>query len=153
VSTLLTNGTGTPALRRPRLCLRAVALSLLLAFLPAGACKHPPRSQSPTAPKDERSQPPAAAATASPPSPVPVIAQGPRFAVQVAAFERRPDAEALAARLSDQFGLQTLVAPVEANGQTFYRVRLLVKSKEEADSVADTFLRTENLKVWIVPFP
>jgi hypothetical protein len=44
-----------------------------------------------------------------------------------------------------------LVAPVESNGATLYRVRLLVGSKDEADKLAETFLRTENLKVWVVP--
>jgi hypothetical protein len=74
-----------------------------------------------------------------------------RFAVQVAALNDRPSAEVLASRLSDHFGLQTLVAPVESNGATLYRVRVLVESKEEANKLADTFLRTESLKVWIVP--
>jgi cell division protein FtsN len=70
--------------------------------------------------------------------------------VQVAAFGRRASAEALASRLADQFGLQTLVAPVEAHGQNLYRVRLLVGSKDQAENVANTFLRTAKLKVWIV---
>jgi hypothetical protein len=59
----------------------------------------------------------------------------------------------LAAQVSEQYGLQTLVAPVEAGGETMYRVRLLVASKDEAESVADSFLRNEKLKVWIVPLP
>jgi hypothetical protein len=56
----------------------------------------------------------------------------------------------LAYQLSEKYGLQTLVAPVEAHGGTLYRVRLLVENKDQAESLANTFLRAENRKVWIV---
>jgi ribosomal protein L16/L10AE len=52
-----------------------------------------------------------------------------------------------------QYGLQALVAPVEAHGETLYRVRLLVRSKDQTDSLVTTFLRAEKLKVWIVALP
>jgi hypothetical protein len=84
-------------------------------------------------------------------APAQVPVERPRFAVQVAAFDDRPSAEALASRFSEQFGLQTLVAPVESHGATRYRVRILVGSKDDADKLALTLLRTENLRVWIVP--
>jgi cell division septation protein DedD len=123
-----------------------------LVLLPLAGCKHAPATQSRPVTKDVHSQQPAAeAAPAGASAPIQVPSQGPRFAVQVAAFDRRADAEALASRLSEKFGLQTLVAPVEAHGQTLYRVRLLVGNKDQADSVANTFLRTEKLKVWVVP--
>jgi cell division septation protein DedD len=125
----------------------------VIALLPAAACKHAPANQSRPVAKDEHSQQPAPSAPVAAPAPVPVLSQGPRFAVQVAAFDRRASAEALASRLSDQFGVQTLVAPVEAQGQTLYRVRLLVETKDQAENVADTFLRSEKLKVWIVALP
>jgi cell division septation protein DedD len=86
-------------------------------------------------------------------APVQPVPEGPHFAVQVEASERRADAEALASRLSEQYGLQTLVAPVEVGGHTLYRVRLLVKNKDEAKSLANTFLRTEKVNAWIVPLP
>jgi len=134
--------------RQPRA--RVAAFLLVLTLLPAAACKHAPANQSQPTAKDDHSQQPAASAPAGTPAPVPVLPQGPRFAVQVAAFGRRASAEALASRLADQFGLQTLVAPVEAHGQNLYRVRLLVGSKDQAENVANTFLRTAKLKVWIV---
>jgi len=124
----------------------------LLAFLPMAGCKHAPAFQSQPSAKNDRSQQPAGApagALAAAQVPSPAL----HFAVQVAAFDRRADAEALAARISEQYGLQTLVAPVEAEGGTLYRVRLLVASKDEADSVAQSFLRNEKLKVWIVTLP
>lgn len=123
-----------------------LALSLLLPF---AGCKHAPAPQSPPIAKDSPSQQPAAAPAAASAS-VQVLPPGPHFAVQVAAYNRRENAEALAAQLSEQFGLQALVAPVEAHGATLYRVRLLVENKDQAESVANTFLRTENKKVWIV---
>ena len=129
----------------------ASALAMLVLLVATG-CKHAPAFPSPPIANDRRPQPPAAAPTpdvASAPVQVPV--QEPRFAVQVAALDDRPSAEALASRLSDHFGLQTVVAPVDSDGGTLYRVRILAASKEEADKLADTFLNTEKLKVWIVP--
>jgi cell division protein FtsN len=123
-----------------------LALSLLLPF---AGCKHAPATQSRPITKDSHSQQPAAAPAAASAS-VQVLSPGPRFAVQVAAFNRREDAEALASQLSEQYGLQALVAPVEAHGATLYRVRLLVENKDQAEIVANTFLHTENKKVWIV---
>ena len=147
-------GTGTP----PRPCgqpyARPALVLALLMLLQVAGCKHPPATQSQSSAKDEHSQQPArAAAPAVAAAPSSSLPEEPRFAVQVAAFDRRASAEALAARLSEQYGLQALVAPVEANGETLYRVRLLVGDKNQAESVANTFLRTEKLKVWIVALP
>jgi len=129
------------------------ALSLAAVVLFAlGGCKHAPASPSSPIANDQQSQPPAAATASDAASaPVQVPVQEPRFAVQVAAFDDRPSAEALASRLSDHFGLQTVVAPVDTHGVTLYRVRLLAGSRDEAEKLAETFLNTEKLKVWIVP--
>jgi len=145
-------GAGRSTLRRRQSCARLFLLLLTLLLLPVVGCKHAPASQPRPATKNAQAQPAAPAAAPAIKAPaVRVRGEGPRYAVQVAAFDRRESAEALAARLSEQFGLQTLVAPVESNGTTHYRVRLLVGSKDQADSVADTFLRKQNIKVWIVP--
>ena len=139
-------------MRRSHRNAQAMLVLALLALLSTAGCKHAPAAQSqPSAKNDSSQQPPAAPAAALAPLQVP--SPDLHFAVQVAAFDRRADAEALAARVSEQYGLQTLVAPVEAGGATLYRVRLLVGSKDEADSVADSFLRNEKLKVWIVTLP
>jgi len=141
-----------PILRRQQPWAKgALALTALL-ILPVAGCKHAPASPPRPIAKAQQSYSEAAAtAHDAARAPVQVPVQGPRFAVQVAAFDDRPSAEALASRLSDHFGLQTLVAPVESNGVTLYRVRLLVGSRDEADKLAETFQHTENLKVWIVP--
>ena len=144
-------GTRTLPKRRGQPYAQPALVLVLLLPLPVAGCKHAPVTQSPPSTKDEHSQQAAAAPAPveapAPPHPVP---EGPRFAVQVAAFDRRAGAEALAYRLSKQYGLETLVAPAEVRGETKYRVRLLVKNKDQAKSLADTFFRTEKLKVWIV---
>ena len=147
-------GTGTPHKQHGQpFALPALVLALLM-LLPVVGCKHAPAPASRPSEKDEHSQQPATApAPVEAPAPAQSVLGGPRFAVQVAAFNQRADAEALASRLSEQYGLQTLVAPVEVCGVTLYRVRLLVQNKNEAESLANTFLRTEKLKVWIVPLP
>ena len=143
---------GAQPMRRSHCNAQATLVLALLALLPTAGCKHAPAAQSqPSAKNDLPQQPPAARAAALTSLQVPPPSL--HFAVQVAAFDRRADAEALAARVSEQYGLQTLVAPVEAEGGTLYRVRLLVASKDEADSVADSFLRNEKLKGWIVALP
>jgi len=131
------------------LSLATAAMCLLL--LVAG-CKPAIATRSEPAAQEKPSQhpPPAQATVESHPS-VQVVAAGPRFAVQVAAFPKRSDAEALAARLSDLYGLQTLVAPVDMGGGTQFRVRLLTETRDQAQNLADTFLRTQKLKVWIIP--
>jgi cell division protein FtsN len=77
----------------------------------------------------------------------------PRFAVQAAAFDERGPAEKLAAKLSDDFGYQTMVAPVELNGKTLYRVRMLVRTKQEAENLADALASKAKVKAWIDPLP
>jgi cell division protein FtsN len=145
-------GTGTPRKQRGQLYAQPALVVALLALLPVAGCKHASPLQSRSLTKDEHSQQPAAApAPVEAPAPAQSGLEGPRFAVQVAAFDQRADAEGLASRLSEQYGLQTLVAPVEARGKTLYRVRLLVQNKNQAKSLASAFLRTEKLKVWVVP--
>jgi len=77
----------------------------------------------------------------------------PRFAVQAAAFDEREPAEKLAAGLSDEFGCQTMVAPVELNGKTLYRVRMLVRTRQEAENLADALASKAKVKAWIDPLP
>ena len=145
-------GTGTLPKRRGQPYSQPALVLALLLLLPLPVLGRAPVTQSPLSTKEEHSQQAAAApALVEAPAPPQSVPEGPRFAVQVAAFDRRAGAEALAYRLSEQYGLETLVAPVDVRGETKYRVRLLVKNKDQAKSLADTFLRTEKLKVWIVP--
>lgn len=133
------------------LALSLGAAAIFLLFPVAGCKPSAPTRSGPAAQEKPLEQPPAAQAHVEPHPPVQVVTAGPHFAVQVAAFAQRADAEALAARLSDLYGLQTLVAPVETDGGTQFRVRLLTETKEQAQNLADTFLRTQKLKVWIIP--
>jgi hypothetical protein len=127
--------------RRYRLRVPGALALAAVVLLVLGGCKHAPASPSSHIANDQHSQTPAAATAPDAASaPVQVPVQEPRFAVQVAAFDD-----------SDHFGLQTLVAPVDTHGVTLYRVRLLAGSKDEAEKLAETFLNTEKLKVWIVP--
>ena len=139
-------------MRRSHCNAHSTLVMALLALLPTAGCRHASANRSETSAQNGRSQQ-SASAPAGALAPVQDSSRGPHFAVQVAAFNRRADAEALAAQVSEQYGLQAWVAPVEAGGQTMYRVRLLVRSKDEAQSVAESFLRNEKLKVWIVTLP
>jgi cell division protein FtsN len=144
-------GTATPRKQRGQPYAQPALVLALLLLLPVGGCKQAPVPQSRPLTEGQHSQQPAAApAPVEAPSPARSVPGGPRYAVQVAACEQRAEAEALASRFSEQYGLQTLVAPVEAHGKTLYRVRLLVQNENQAKSLANTFLRTEKLKVWIV---
>ncbi|MFQ5777079.1 MAG: tetratricopeptide repeat protein [Terriglobia bacterium] len=76
-----------------------------------------------------------------------------RFAVQVAAHESRARAEALARELSTRYRYPTLVSPVEVRGKVFYRVRIAVATRGEANALAARLLRERRLKAWIVSLP
>ena len=76
-----------------------------------------------------------------------------RFALQVGAFLKRANAEALAKRISSRYQRETLVAPWEVNGRTVYRVRILVETEAEAESLSARIGREQKLKTWIVPIP
>ena len=82
-----------------------------------------------------------------------VLTARPHFAVQVAAFNQRADAERLAARLSGEFGYQTMVAPVELSGKTFFRVRMLVRTRDEAENLAIDLSSKTKVSAWIDPLP
>jgi cell division protein FtsN len=147
-------GAGTSQTQRGQPYAQPALAVALLALLAVAGCKHAPAPLSRPSEKEEPAQQPAAApAPVEAPAPAHSVLGGPRFAVQVGAFNQRAHAEALASRLSEQYGLQTLVAPVEARGKTLYRVRLLVQNKNQAKSLANNFLRTVKLKVWIVALP
>jgi hypothetical protein len=51
--------------------------------------------------------------------------------MQAAAFDGRDPAEKLAATLSDEFRYQTMVAPVESNGKTLFRIRMLCAQRRK----------------------
>ena len=126
-------------------------MTLCIVLLTAG-CEHAPAPEErPVTKGDRPHRANVQSAVVIPPVPVRPAFTRPHFAVQVAAYDQRSGAEALAFRLSAEYGLQTLVAPVEMHGTTYYRVRIMVETKDLAESLVDAFLCTKKLKVWAVP--
>ncbi len=76
-----------------------------------------------------------------------------RFAVQLGAFEKRSDAEALARKITDRYKLSVQVAPATVEGRTVYRVRIPADSKAQAETVAARIGAEQNLKTWVVSLP
>ncbi len=76
-----------------------------------------------------------------------------RFAVQLGAFGKRSDAEALAQKISNLYKLDVVVAPANVDGRAVYRVRILAASKEEAETLAARIGAEQKLKTWVVSRP
>ncbi len=76
-----------------------------------------------------------------------------RFAVQLGAFLKRTNAEALANRISSRYQREALVLPADLSGKTVYRVRILVETEAEAESLSARIRREQKLKTWIVTIP
>lgn len=93
----------------------------------------------------------APAARAQPPRATPP--RQPRFAVQLGAFEKRADAEALANKISTRYNLSVLVAPAAVGGREVYRVRIPAASKAEAQTLGERIGSEQKLKTWVVSLP
>lgn len=78
---------------------------------------------------------------------------GLRFAVQVAAYEDREEAVALAKQLTSEYRYTALIDPLQVRGKTIYRVRVRVGSEAEARALAERLRREQNLDTWIVSIP
>lgn len=76
-----------------------------------------------------------------------------RFAVQVGAFADRPRAEALLNDLTQLFQGRAWiqVEPLQKEGATLYRVRILAVTRDEARSFADRLRRERKIEAWITP--
>jgi cell division protein FtsN len=116
---------------------------LLAAILEAGCGKPPAPESRPSAPVTVANKP-------EPTHPLIGTPARPQFAVQVSAFEKRAHADALALQLSTRYQKPVLTTPTNVGGRTLYRVRILVDTKAEADALAVTLSREQNLKTWIV---
>jgi cell division septation protein DedD len=80
------------------------------------------------------------------------VSPSPRFAVQVAAYENRAQAEALARRLSPRHELVT-VSPAQVNGKLHYRVRIPAETGADAEHLAATLRRELGVEAWVVYLP
>jgi len=96
--------------------------------------------------KDVPESAPPAAETAPPPNP----AAG-TFQVQVAAYQERARAEALAGRLR-QKGYRALIADEPDDGRTLYKVRIGgYMDRPSADAAKTRLAREEKLQAWVLP--
>jgi len=136
---------------------KRLGLALLAALLGASCGNPPPPASQPAAPQPTAKQP---AATAKEPASKPAEPQPPaqplthfHFAVQGGAFAKRANAEALSLRLSGKYKRTTLVTPVEVGGKAYYRVRILVETRADADALAASLARDDGLNPWIIPLP
>lgn len=75
------------------------------------------------------------------------------YAVQVAAYESRDTAVALAKRLTSVYPYTALVDPLDVRGKVIYRVRIRVSSRPAAEALAERVRREQNLDTWIVSLP
>ncbi len=115
----------------------------------------PPPPAPPPAPRPAATTPPAAAPTPAAPAPAAANAAsgepaGPGFAIQVAAFRERAEADAIARRLVGK-GYQAYVMAPGGGTPSVYRVRVgKFKERREADTVAARLQKEEQFKPWIV---
>jgi len=68
----------------------------------------------------------------------------------VGAHEDQASALTQAKQLTTRYPYTALVAPVEVRGKTYYRVRIRVETREEAEALAARLRQQEQLKTWIV---
>ncbi len=73
-----------------------------------------------------------------------------RFAVQVGAHATEAEALRQAGEVSALIGDQLNVMPAVVDGRTYYRVRLLVRTRAEAEELAERLLREHAIKSWTV---
>lgn len=113
--------------------------------------------------KSQSSEPAPVTPSAPPPEPVPQPADaraavaaagepsGPGYAVQVAAYRDRRDADTLVKRLVTKGYPAFIMAPVKGAPTTMYRVRVgKYKDRREADAVFRRLETEEQFKPWIV---
>ena len=107
--------------------------------LPAQSAATSPRQPSP----------PARDATPAVKADVPARAPSPGFAVQVAALNARPEADAIAKRLAGK-GYAAYVLGPASGAPSVYRVRVgAFKTRREAETIAARLQKEEQFKPWI----
>jgi cell division septation protein DedD len=96
----------------------------------------------PPSPKSEAAPPVRSAASSEPP--------GTGFAIQVAAFRQRDEADVIVKRLTGKGYPAYVVAPIKGE-PSVYRVRVgKFKDRHEADTVAARLQKEEQFKPWVV---
>ncbi len=93
-----------------------------------------------------------AASTAKPAEPVDAIttlAAPLPFAVQVGSFDKA-EASRLALRFSERYHRPVLTTPTQVDSRTFYRVRILAGTKPEAEALALSVLRDDQISAGVI---
>lgn len=119
----------------------------------------PAQAQPPVAaaPAPSASPPPSTARAATPPAESPPVApaaasdpSGPGYAVQVAAYKDRREADALAKQLIAKGYPAFVMDPIKGAPTTMFRVRVgKYKSLKDAEAVSARLQRAEQFKPWI----
>lgn len=82
----------------------------------------------------------------SPDGAIPVM----HFAVDTGPFPNSTQAQGVAKWGWDYFRAQPMVIPVRGQGRTVYRVRLLVETREKADTLANAIFHDNNLQAHVL---
>ena len=75
---------------------------------------------------------------------------GMRFAVQIGAYDNRRDANDFALKASQITRAFVLISSVNSGGKELFRVRVLAKSRGEAETIAARFRREGQFHTWVV---
>lgn len=119
------------------------------AAAPPAPAAAPPAATTGTAPAPATSPPVGAAAAARPTAGIPSEPRGGGYAIQVAAFNARDEAETLVKRLLGKGYAVFLVTP-QAGQPAMFRVRVgKFQQRAEAERVAARLEREEQFKPWI----
>jgi cell division septation protein DedD len=121
--------------------------------------KKQPEDTPPPTPKSERSaergpqhtgRPPAPTSTPAPAPAVSAEPPGPGFSIQVAALQKRDEADTIVKRLAGKGYPAYVLAPAKGSASIF-RVRVgKYKDRREADTVAAKLQKEEQFKPWVV---
>ncbi len=101
-------------------------------------------------------EPEAAAPATAPPAKTSAVSEaavsvpaGTHYAVDSGLFQDRNNAEALTARMPEQY--RTTITPVNVHGRTLYRVRTIVLSESDANALAAKLAHDVKLQARITP--
>ncbi len=74
-----------------------------------------------------------------------------RYAVDAGSYQVRSNAEGLVSHLPRKYQPQATLTPVRVRGTLFYRVRVVVATKADADALSAHLLQTEKVHAVILP--
>jgi cell division septation protein DedD len=75
----------------------------------------------------------------------------PRYAVDAGSYTIRSNADRLISEIPGKYQPHTTITPVTVRGKLFYRVRIVVATKAEADELSAELLQKEKVHALILP--